>query len=441
MGISNTYNNLGKLYGLLDQDKKALEMFNLAYEIKKRKGNRLRIANALTNLGITYYNLKQHNKAYEHLNLAKSIYKELGHETNLSVIHKNLVDIDLDKGQPKKAALHFNSAYVHANNVGDKRGIYLAKEGLAKTAFESTNYKKAYTEQQEAQTIKDSMLSNEKRDELAKVKAKYEYEKEKVVLEANFKKNKAIDEAEIKQQTLVRNISIVAGIFGISILAIGLTLFRRKKEADLNVKIVTSELQKLKAQMNPHFIFNTLNSINDYILKNEKNIASHYLIQFSSMMRKILNNSKEEEVLLSDEIEFLETYIKLEQQRLANIFTYNITVDDDIDEKETLVPPSLLQPFIENSIWHGLSEKEGNGRLTISFTKEQNALICTIDDNGIGMKLKAEDNTNKKSFGISSVQNRLDLLNKLKRTDAKIDFVEKDNGVRAVIRLPLSLKF
>ena len=193
--------------------------------------------------------------------------------------------------------------------------------------------------------------------------------------------------------------------------------------------------------MNPHFIFNTLNSINDYILQNKKDVASHYLTQFSAMMRKILDNSKEEEVPLNEEIEFLETYIKLEQQRLANKFTYSIKVDNGINTEETLVPPSLFQPFIENSIWHGLSEKKGtDGLIEINFTKEQNSLVCTIDDNGMGMEQIESKNLNRKSFGTSGAQSRLDLLNKLKGTNAKIDFINKSEGVRVEIRLPLSLE-
>lgn len=441
LGVANTYNNIGKLYGLLNQHEKAIDVFNASMLIKEKMGNKYRIANGLTNLGITYYELKQYPKAVSNFKKAKSIYLELNHFTNLSSVYKNIGDIYLDEGQTEIAEIQFDSAIYYAEKAKDKRAIYVAKEGLAKSAFANSNFKRAYTEQQEALAVRESMLSNEKRDELAEIKAKYEYEKEKAILKADFDKNKAIDEAEIKQQVFIRNASIGVGVFSIAMLAIGFTMFRRKKEADLNTKIVTSKLQTLRAQMNPHFIFNTLNSINDYILQNKKDVASHYLTQFSKMMRKILDNSKKEEVPLNEEIEFLENYIKLEQQRLANKFTYSIKVHDSINTEETLVPPSLFQPFIENSIWHGLSEKkESDGLIVINFNKEHSTLICVIDDNGTGMNKIENKNLNRKSFGISGAQSRLDLLNKLKGTNAKINFINKSKGVRVEIRLPLSLE-
>jgi tetratricopeptide (TPR) repeat protein len=438
VGISNAYINIGKLYSKLGTPKKALDMFIKSLKIKEQLGNKYRLANGLTNLGITYSELNQYTKAVENLEKAKSIYHELGHDTNLSVIYKNLGDIFLDKRKLKQAKVQYDSSYVYAKKAEDKRALYIAKEGLSEIAFQNKNYKKAYIEQLEATIIKDSMLSNEKRDEYAKLKAKYEYEKEKAVLEATFEKSKALDKAKIQQQTFIRNVSIGGGILGIAILATVLTQFRRRKEAQLNEKIATSELQAIRAQLNPHFIFNSLNSINDYVINNEKDAASNYLVRFSMMMRKILNNSKEEEVPLEEEIAFLDNYIQLEQQRLSHKFSYSIEVANTINKANTLVPPTLFQPFIENSIWHGLSEKKENGRLTITFQKEQHTLVCIIDDNGVGIEPKKD--SNKKSFGTGSAQNRIALLNKLKGGDAQIDFKEKEQGVQVILRLPLSIE-
>jgi len=438
-GIANTYNNLGKLYGILDQHEKALEMFNASYEIKKEMGNEYRIANAYTNIGLTYHALNKLDDALNQFNMAKSVYKKLKHNTNLSTVHKSIGDIYLDKALAKKAIKHFDSAFVYANTADDKRAAYLAKEGLAEANFKTANYETAYQLQQEALALKEYLLSNENRDELANLKATYKYEKEKALLEADFEKNKAIDLLEIKQQTFKKNVSIGIGVFSLILLVIGFSLYRRKKEADLNAQIVTSELQKLKAQMNPHFVFNTLNSINDYVLKNDKDNASNYLVRFSEMMRRILDNSNKDEISLEEEVNFLDTYIRLEQQRLNNAFDYTITIDETIDVEDTFVPPSLLQPFIENSIWHGLSNKKKGGHLNVMVTKEANVLVCTVDDNGVGIQPKNDSFKNQKAFGSSSIRDRINLLNKLKGTDATVEYIKKDQGVCAVIRLPLVL--
>ncbi|MFL1013235.1 tetratricopeptide repeat-containing sensor histidine kinase [Flavisericum labens] len=439
VGISNTYANIGKLYGRLGQHQKALEAHKESLKLKEQLDNKYRLANGLTNLGITYSELKQYPNAIENLNKAKLIYKELEHNTNLSTVYKNLGDIYLDKNQSQKAFVQFDSAYIYAKKAEDKRAMFLAKEGLSKALFLKANYKRAYKEQAESLMIKDSLLSNEKRDEYANLKAKYEYEKEKAVLQANFEKDKAIDAAEIKQQMLIRNISIGAGIFGIVVLGIVLTLVRRNKEAKLKGQLATSELQKIRAQLNPHFIFNSLNSIGDYVQKNGKDKARNYIERFAAIMRKILDNSQKAEIPLEKEIEFLEGYIKLEQQRLENRFDYTVNVDSDIDEENTLVPPALYQPFIENSIWYAFPEKKGKGQLTITFEKEQNTLVCTIDDNGLGIKQKQE--TDKKSFGISGVQNRVELFKQIKRSEARVEIIEKEQGVRVIIQIPLSLEF
>jgi len=436
-GIASTQNNIGKLLSILGNKEEALVYYKKSYEIKKQIGNEYRIANALSNLGILYSELKRNGEALKTLNEAKGIYNALNHETNLSTVHKGIGEIYLESNELKLAERHFDSALTFAKNAKDKRAIYLAKNDLSKVAFKKTDYKSAYVLSKESDSIKETVLSDENRDEIANLKAKYEYEKEKAILEADFEKGKAIDQAKIKRQVLIRNLAIFGGILGIVILWFGFNLVRRKKESDLNAKIATSQLQTLKAQMNPHFIFNSLNSINDFVKKNKKEEASRYLTRFSAMMRKILTNSKEEEVSLDDEIKFLEAYIKLEQQRLKNSFEFEIKVDEKINTEDTLIPPSVLQPFIENSIWHGLSEKE-NGHLMVTFIKKQDNLLCIIDDNGLGIKPKKN---NHESVGIGNAQDRLSLVNSLKGTDAKIELIEKNEGVRVEIQLPLSLKF
>lgn len=254
----------------------------------------------------------------------------------------------------------------------------------------------------------------------------------------NFKKGQELKDADIKRQVLIKNFSIGLGVFFILFISSGFIFYRKKQEAEYNAQLSTSKLQSLRAQMNPHFIFNTLNSINDFILKNEKQSASNYLAKFANITRNILENTEQEEVSLSEEIEFLNNYITLEQQRLQHNFTFTIQTDSNINLDATLLPPSILQPFIENSIWHGLSSKE-DGQLTINFSKTKENLRCIITDNGVGL-LKDKETTSQKSFGLENVKNRLNLLNKAKNTNAhfKIYNNEKE-GVTVEVLLPLSI--
>src|SRR5687767_11168076 len=142
-------------------------------------------------------------------------------------------------------------------------------------------------------------------------------------------------------------------------------------------------MQALRAQMNPHFIFNCLSSINRFILKNETDKASDYLTRFSRLMRLVLINSQKPLIVLEDEVEMLRLYVEMEQLRFKHAFDYSITYTNDIEPANILIPPLLLQPFCENAIWHGLMHKDGHGHLAISFTMNKSVLQCTISDDGV----------------------------------------------------------
>lgn len=185
----------------------------------------------------------------------------------------------------------------------------------------------------------------------------------------------------------------------------------------LKSDLAASQLTALRTQMNPHFIFNALNSIQQYILLGNVEEANKYLSKFSKLQREVLHHCQQQFILLDKEIEMLTLYMQLEQLRFSNTFSYNIHFSDDIDAGEIKIPPMLLQPFVENAIWHGLMPKNGNKKVEIGFMLlKDDLLICTIKDNGIGRKaaekIKQENNTaiNHKSKGLSLVYERMNIL-------------------------------
>jgi LytS/YehU family sensor histidine kinase len=175
------------------------------------------------------------------------------------------------------------------------------------------------------------------------------------------------------------------------------------------------EMRALRAQMNPHFIFNCLNAINGFILVNESETAADYLTKFSRLIRMVLNNSQKKFISLEEELETLQLYLYMESLRFQNNFLYRIHCDDTIDALSVFIPPLLFQPFIENAIWHGLMHKEGIGELLIDLHCEDNILHCTIRDNGIGRKkaamLRSKSAAKNKSMGMQITKNRMALLN------------------------------
>ena len=230
-------------------------------------------------------------------------------------------------------------------------------------------------------------------------------------------------------------------------------LFRKRvavirKQTDLRERINEMEMRALRAQMNPHFIFNCLNSINRYIVKSDNATASLYLTRFSKLIRLILDNSNSKNVVLSNELEALKLYIEMEGVRFDNKFDYEIILDENVSPDSIEVPSLIIQPYVENAIWHGLLHKETTGSLTIRMSKpEENLLQCVIEDDGVGrakaMEYRSKSAMNKKSLGMKLTEDRIAILNQNTKANASVeifDLVGAEGaalGTRVVIKIPV----
>ena len=452
--IADCYTNLGIVLDNLEQPQESIDYYQKSYDIMEKIGNKIGMANAMTNTGIAYITLENYPKALEYLNKTKVIYKEAGNINNLAIVLDNiglsyLKSFDENQNNRPfliKAKYNFEKAREYSKQVGDIKSQVNALENLALVNVKLNNYKEAYHVKLEAVKMKDSFYSSEKKEEIVEIKAKYEYEKKEASLKASHSKEQAISEAEIKHQKLVKNISIFGGsTLSITILA-SLILYKRKrdivsqkKEADFNTKVAETELKVLRAQMNPHFIYNSLNSIGDYILKNDTESATNYLTKFAKLMRQTLENSTKKEILLKDDISLITMYLDIENKRFNNRFTYNINIENNIDIDNTLVPPLILQPFIENSIIHGFINKDEKGHIDINVSNVNDMIIYSVEDNGIGRQNTL--NENKKSFGMKITKNRIDIINKIKEANGVIQLIDKDKGLKVVVSFPLELAF
>ncbi|HLP12960.1 MAG TPA: histidine kinase [Flavobacteriales bacterium] len=203
--------------------------------------------------------------------------------------------------------------------------------------------------------------------------------------------------------------------------AIVVTLFFQQRIKYLNRKsviknkIILSQLTALKAQMNPHFMYNILNSIQDLILQKDIKSTNYYLSRFSNLMRKVLDASDDNEILLSEEIEILELYLELEKLRFGNEFNYVVTIDATVDPARIYIPSMIIQPYVENAMKHGLLHKPGEKKLTLDFTRTGTAIRCVVSDNGVGiekaMEIKKRSPIQHKSFAGKATEKRLSLIN------------------------------
>ncbi|WP_246516202.1 tetratricopeptide repeat-containing sensor histidine kinase [Aequorivita echinoideorum] len=201
-------------------------------------------------------------------------------------------------------------------------------------------------------------------------------------------------------------------------------------------------LKSLRSQMNPHFIFNALNSVNSFIAGNDERAANRYLSEFSLLMRSVLENSEEDFIPLEKEIELLQLYVKLEHFRFKDKFEYSIEIDEKINQQKFVIPPMLLQPYVENAVWHGLRYKEEKGFLKIVFKEMDSETIkITITDDGIGREkskeLKTENQKKQKSKGMGNIQKRIAILNDMYKDKIDVHIADGPNGTGTQVSLIL----
>lgn len=220
------------------------------------------------------------------------------------------------------------------------------------------------------------------------------------------------------------------------------------EKVNLEKNLNQSKLKAIKSQMNPHFFYNALNTIQSFILSNDKKQAINYLSKFSNLTRTILEMTEKETISIAEEVKTLGLYLDIEKARFEEDFTYKIDIDTAIDAENNKIPTMLLQPYVENAVKHGLLHKQGKKIVTISFKKEAEHLIVSVEDNGIGRQKSAElnaiKNKNHISFATEAIQNRVNLLNQYNQKNISIQYIDKTNlgnqstGTIVVFEIPIT---
>jgi hypothetical protein len=227
---------------------------------------------------------------------------------------------------------------------------------------------------------------------------------------------------------------IILGVLLGIILSLGLyrlIIYRRLKQRSLMQKMSELEQRAMKAQLNPHFLFNSLNSIQNHIRANQLRDADNYLSVFATLIRKILDNSDKESVPISEELEIIKRYLELEQMRFE--FQYDLETDPEIDIYNTMIPAMMLQPVVENAILHGLAPKTEDRKLTLEIRLRDDAIIFIVKDNGIGRAASSELHHDHDSKGLQIIQSRIDILNRTEPDKYKLEIVDlKDQDQKSV---------
>lgn len=474
---SSLLSNIGNIHADLKEYDRALENYRAYLNTARELGSRPDEIKALSNIAIVYNDSENFEEGISYLEKALELAKLENNDLFVAAITNNLALAQKKAGAHEKALVNYQKAADLAQQIGNKyieasalnsigeinallqnfsvaetnadRALSISKEigavewqadswKVLSSAFENKGkLAEALYAYKEYITLRDSVLSEEKKSELTRKEMQFKMERQQ-----------AIAQEEIKRERLVKNGYLIGTLVLLIISALGYVFYKRrrdalekKKTAEFNAKVAETELKALRSQMNPHFIFNSLNSISDFIARKDIKQADDYLVKFSKLTRSILENSEKKWIPLEEDLELMELYIQLEALRLEEKLTYTITIDESIETDNTLIPPFILQPFIENSIWHGIAPKNGLGQIDLSIKKVEDMLVCSVDDNGVG-RLKNHGQTHKNnSFGLKITRNRIDIINHLKNTKGSLKLFDKNEGVRVEIRLPYEAQF
>ena len=447
--IANNLNNIGTVLSNTEKQEEALKYFFQSLALEQQIGNKKFEYNCMLNIGSIYMNQNKYSLALSFLNNALEGKKVSGDEQGIPNILLNIGYIYLKQKEQRKAIDFMKRSLTESLHLESNEDIKESYRGLT-DAYEFTNdCQNAFFNYKQFNKVKDSIMNADNMDKIANMQTIYETEKKDNEIQL-LNKDKEIQKAEITRQTLIKNAVIggvsIAGIF--SFLLVRSYSRRRKTAFDKQVSEV--EMKALRSQMNPHFIFNSLHSINKYMLDNDKQNASEFLSKFSKLMRLILENSREQEVPLEKDLSALELYMQLEALRFQNKFRYQLDIDPDIDPEIALIPPMILQPFVENSILHGLRTKE-NGLIKITIAKENEMMRCSVEDNGVGrkqtVKTEEEEQEKRESLGMKITQERLTIISQLKKVEATVsiaDLMDTENnpcGLRVELLLPFETAF
>lgn len=475
---ASIYNNIANIYSDLKQYDKALDHYNRLLAISQGLRDTAKIVIATVNIASVYIERQQLSMGITNLTTALPLARATGNQRFEMAIQNNLGRALAKQGNDESALDHFNACLDLAeqlgsdgikanvlNSIGEilfNRHQYTEAEHRSKAALTlaekvgalewQANAWRTLSRIHERQnkpnealhaykqfiTLRDSAINDDRKAEIARNEMQFALEKQE-----------AVAASEMGRQRTITYAIIGIALVTLSALIAGWHFYKHKRDSDERKKIAEfealvadTEMKALRAQMNPHFIFNALSAIGNSIANKDFTTAGDYLNRFAKLIRQILENSEHKEIPLAADLAVLEGYIQLEVMRLRDKFTYTIDIAGDIDPENTLVPPLILQPLIENSIWHGILPKKGTGHIGIRVQKDSESLCYIVEDNGVGrVHVNGQTSMSKRSMGIALTKARIAIAGAHQNKTSVVLFDDLPNGLAVTVKLPLSLQF
>ncbi len=405
----------------------------------------------LTGIGSAHLQLGDLHGARQAIDSALTGARDRGDRSALQEALLVSGDIHAAQGRPMDAEHDYAEALRICRELGGRQHTIRALDRSA-GVYEATGRPlQALSAVREAKELQLRLFTDSTMNEVARLEARAAFEKKQLTDSLAHAQQLALERAEAQARIDHQRTRTVAAMGGGAVLLMGggvaFALDRRRRQArfaqraaELEREAARFETQALRSQMNPHFIFNALNSIAGYVQGNDPDRAQSFLARFAKLMRAVLENSRFAEVALARDLEVLRAYMELERVRAQGKFSYTITVAPDVDAEAVLVPPLLAQPFVENAIWHGVAGKEGEGRIVVHVERADGQLRIRVEDDGVGRaQQRSAVSREKTSLGTAITRSRLDLVEKQKGAPAGFRYVEVPVGTRVEIHLPLEL--
>jgi sensor histidine kinase YesM len=438
--ISDAYRLTGTYYRSINQFQQAIDANQQSYDIAASISDSLLMGAALNHMAWYNYEMGNLDKSLEIYRQNIRFYKNDGNNA-LANVYGNIGNIYRDWERYPEAIDNYNKSIELAKKNRDLYNLSWLYEDVSKLYERTGDYRRAYENQVLASLYGDSLATATYQQSLASARAQYEADK-------------TAKELELLSLKLQRNrllFWVLAGGFAliaaVAALLINRYRFRSRQRLEaMNHTISELNQTNLRQQMNPHFIFNTLNSIQYYVFQNDKMASNNYMTKFASLIRKTLENSQHTEISIKEELDTLRLYLELEELRFKAKFDWTIRVDEEIDTLAFKIPTMLIQPYVENALTHGLMNKEnGKGFLHVNLQMHDEHILCTVEDNGIGrikaMEIKQQKNNNHQSMGTNITESRLKLVNELYGMRMKVVYTDlmDDNGEPAGTRVEINI--
>lgn len=439
-------NNIGVVYKQKKDYDNAFIFLKDALRISESINDRENIARCLINLGDVYLALKKHPLALNAFLKAKTINKEIGTQYGLCYSLLGIARVYEKEGHYGLALINAQESKTISENIGlldYHRDVY---EVLSRIYEKTNNYRKAFESHQQFKRLNDSLFNRNKIEKIARLESEYKYKQ--ALDSANIRELKLTKAVMTTSQNLAKTrqnyLWAIIGILLTCLLFGSFVFYQKYRTVKIMNQNVITEQKLLRSQMTPHFIFNSLSVLQGMILNKESEKSISYLSKFSKLLRIVLENSRDKVVPLVRELEAIDNYMILQNMDADPPYDYTLTVDEHIDSHHFLIPPMLIQPFVENAIEHAFTPDQEYRQVALHISFNNKRLNCRITDNGIGVEaLSDKTNTKKKSLATTITEERLHMLARDFKTAGgiRIEDRKKDDeqGTRVTLTIPYKI--